>query len=214
MRLLLQIANLVSIGLFASLAFGAYLRWEKEGYRFQQWYFILAAAVTISTTWSYLIWAVLDVTGTARSINTAIVGISYVLEIVCFVYIQLQLRGTLKIQTWTNEELKTAYVTEAQNWGRDFANHQNRQSKESISVEARFKMIYWEIQRRDPQLNLLLPLLNSEIDSVRLVAAGHLLKKDPKKSIPILRDVRSRGGALGDVANKLLYESNSESKSR
>lgn len=213
MNTLLQIANWIVVGLCAVLAVRSYLSWRKEGYRCQQWYFILAAAITISTAWSYLVLAVFDVAGMTRSINFGIVDVSYALEIMVFVYIQLQVRSSLHIQQWTDEQLKTGYISEVQDWKRTFGKTQNAQSKELTAAEAKLKMIYWEIQRRDPQLNLLLPLLNSEKDSVRLVAAGHLLKTVPEKAVPVLREIGSKGGDLGDVANKLLHESSFAAKS-
>jgi hypothetical protein len=128
-----------------------------------------------------------------------------IIATVAFTALAINAFISLKRNEWWGSELIEAYVEAARAWDPRF--EAATDSKTIVSYRRildRLWMIYHEAVRRDPRLSVVISLLNSKEDSVRLLVARQLLRDVPEQSLRVLGEIAKKGGELGNLADALI----------
>lgn len=98
----------------------------------------------------------------------------------------------------SDEELMHRYTRNA------MAHFRAKRTRETDSTYELLTLDFWEMERRDPELNNLARALHADDPAVRFIAARQLLGKKDADAIPVLEACAAREDLIGTVARATL----------
>jgi hypothetical protein len=190
--------------LFLILSYKAFLEWKHvrstDALLFLISHILFTAALAFWTLSSVLFQAAQP----RPLLNTLFISSLFVVSVSLYIVVQYRYWRLHKaLQAYTVNDLIRKFADGAESFVQLAESTDRNDATKAWKAFDEIKQAYYELERRDPSLKALMPLLNSASDAVRLFAARRLLGKVEKESLATLAQLSLGQGYVAFKASEM-----------